>query len=264
MYSDNPIPIKRIILGLSVIVIIFPSRSKSSSSNTNLNYHTRSILFGISCLLIFVLPVKLAFAQLSCPMNYSEREVVCGGAIVKRCVPDNFSCQGCWHIIWPRCNSNQRNADNYANSYEDAINLAQEQKAFFQNASCVTVSTDYNRYSIYLIGGNYCSTLDPNSAIKRELGTKISVLLIRIKDEMINYWRYFNGQPYKPGAIVKEYKTQVLLNRLYRSHNITLVGVAMELSKSRWKTAIRKNELNAINTSELNGMVTDLAVEVKI
>jgi hypothetical protein len=33
----------------------------------------------------------------------------------------------------------------------------------------------------------------------------------------------------------------------------------MELSKSRWKTAIRKNELNAINTSELNGMVTDLA-----
>jgi hypothetical protein len=154
-------------------------------------------------------------AQQKCPINYSERDVRCNGLIIKKCVPDAYTCEGCWIIIWPKCGSNVRGGDFYANSYSDAESLALKRQAEMQGSSCVLnrqgnyiITTDYSRYSIYMIGGKYCS-LDPNAAVIRDLKAKISLFIKRYKAEISNYKNYFAGKPYKPGAIVEEYHSML-------------------------------------------------------
>jgi hypothetical protein len=158
------------------------------------------------CLIILCLSISKLNSQNSCPVGYSLRSVICKGVVAEKCIPENLTCEYCWKIIWPQCISDQRAADNITNSYEKALQIAEERKREFSGINCTgTYHTDYSRFKIYLVSANYCNSPISDSFVVRDLVSKINPFLKRYRAEISAYKRYFNNQPYKPGAVIKEY-----------------------------------------------------------
>jgi hypothetical protein len=173
---------------------------------------------------IFILSLLLTIqvkGQQSCPIGYVDRKVMCDGQIVFKCIPENYSCNSCWIIVWPKCNGDERAADNYASSYDEAVRTANERQEYFKNSSCKTISTDYNRWNIYIRNNMYCNSIINNPALISDLKNKIIPFLNRYRAEISNYRRYFSGQPYKPGAVYKEYES-VLKQAEQNANNLSI------------------------------------------
>ena len=149
-------------------------------------------------------------AQTNCPEGYEQRNVKCNGSIVVKCVPKNYNCSRCWVIAWPPCPGGPLGGmDNYT-TYLSAFTYAQRVKNSTRHEDCDFYGWDNRSYTIYLDDSEYCTNrIDEKTAIKDDLLKKIQPFLQRYKDEIENYRRYYKQQPYKPGAVFREYATQL-------------------------------------------------------
>jgi len=164
---------------------------------------------------IVILIIILSFqainiiAQSGCPSGYEERDVKCNGSISKKCVPSNFTCNKCWHVIYSECNGSFENTiwGNWYNTYDECVNAAKEASNRQATASCPYLFK-YNK--IILSEAKLCETgIDGNAVVKEDLKNKIKPFLKRYMDEISNYRRYFNMQAYLPGAATKEYSAML-------------------------------------------------------
>lgn len=154
----------------------------------------------------FLLIVLQVTAQNSCPLGYIEGDVKCNGAITRKCIPENYSCKGCWHVIYGDCNNSIEKSiwgQDY-DSYQQCLHGVREVQANHAWMKCQHFASVYR---IYLKDSKFCDAgIDGNSAAINDLKNKIIPFLKRYKAEISNYRRYFSGKPYKPGAVVKEYE----------------------------------------------------------
>jgi hypothetical protein len=149
-------------------------------------------------------------AQSNCPEGYEQRNVKCNGSIVVKCVPKNYNCSRCWAIEWPPCPGGTYGGMDNAATYLSAFTYAQRVKNSTRHEDCNVYGWDNRSYTIYLDDSEYCTNrIDEKTAIKDDLLKKIQPFLQRYKDEIENYRRYYKQQPYKPGAVFREYATQL-------------------------------------------------------
>ncbi len=149
-------------------------------------------------------------AQSNCPEGYEQRNVKCNGSIVVKCVPKNYNCRLCWAVEWPPCPGGTLGGAGYYATYLSAFTYAQRVKNSTRHEDCDFYGWDNRSYTIYLDDSEYCTNrIDEKTAIKDDLLKKIQPFLQRYKDEIENYRRYYKQQPYKPGAVFREYATQL-------------------------------------------------------
>ncbi len=143
-------------------------------------------------------------AQQGCPVGYEEKNVKCNGTTSTQCVPENYACKQCWALHFEPCPGKTSGGENDYSSYEKALEGAQKEPTSWIDGQCYFY--DNKKYKIYLDDPNFCS-LNANTAAISALKNKILPFLQRYKAEIENYKRYFNGEPYKPGAVYDEYKS---------------------------------------------------------
>lgn len=125
--------------------------------------------------------------------------------MTEKCVPQNYSCDGCWCVNWAPCPGNTIGGALFFNSYEKALEAAQKTPSNWVNGKCY--AWDDKNYKIYIQDDpQVCATNPQNAAAIADLKSKIMPFLKRYKAEIANYKKYFNEQTYKPGAIYDEYK----------------------------------------------------------
>ncbi len=163
---------------------------------------------GLLSAIILTLFLTRAVAQIACPPGYMERNVKCNGKIGAKCVPENYTCNKCWILDFAPCPGRKLGGSWFYGSYEKALKAANKESSNWHDGKCTWY--DNTNFTIYIDDEKYCSAApDGNVAVKNDLLSKIKPFLQRYKAEITNYQRYFNGQPYKPGAVTKEYQTQL-------------------------------------------------------
>ncbi len=232
----------------------------------------KSFLFAF---LLFAFTVN---AQ-NCPAGYEEKNVKCGTSIVAKCVPINYNSKDAWMVYSPPCNNSKSQSGGrwYYNSYDLALQGAERHKA--ENNSCPFYNDQI--YTIYLDDSKLCNnTIDWNEAKKNDFINKIKPFLQRYKAEIANYRRYFNGQPYKPGAVFKEYEEQLkqaeenvsnlemMLNNI-NDNNLSLIENTfnnMQQEEQNLKQADTnfKNELNSTRQEEISKQQSDEVKEQQL
>ncbi len=141
-----------------------------------------------------------------CPQGYEERTVKCNGRFEKKCIPANYSCNQCWAVSTVSCPGVKLPGLAHYSSYEKAFAVAEADKNTALSTTNYKCSgNDPRKYTIYLDDSKSCN--DGSSAVSNDLKNKILAFLKRYQAEIKNYKRYFSGQPYKPGAVTKEYQS---------------------------------------------------------
>ena len=159
-------------------------------------------------LIVLCLTLTRVTAQVDCPQGYVERNIECNGNIIVKCVPENYTCNGCWILKFAPCPGQTSGGSRFYGSYERALQAAQKESNNWHHGQCTW--WDNRNYKIYIDDSKYCSTnLNDEEVLKNDLLNKVKPFLQRYKAEIANYRRYFNGQLYKPSAVFKEYETQL-------------------------------------------------------
>jgi hypothetical protein len=160
-------------------------------------------------LFLLLVTIKLK-GQENCPIGYEERNVMCNNKIVTKCISTNQTCRSCWWIKWADCNGSIEHS-HYAmvhNSYQECLQDAQTAKDETLG-NCPNMQRNTEVYLIYLDNSNACSANIGNSSAVNDFLDKIVPFLQRYRAEIANYRRYFNGEPYNPGAIYREYQSLI-------------------------------------------------------
>ena|GEM_PF-5935071 len=166
----------------------------------------------VSVFILLTIIALPAISQVNCPPLYETREVMCQGTIVTKCVPIDFTCNGCWRIVWPSCKGDWKKGGNqHANSYDAALKITEDRKELFKDGNCRgSVTTDYFEFKIYLLGGNDCNNIISDRRVFNDIKSRVMSLLKDLNAEKVAFDKLldkliWDKLAYKPGDIVQEY-----------------------------------------------------------
>lgn len=164
-----------------------------------------SFVFLITCLLINIVKGQ----QLDCPPNYEERTVKCKNNFVQRCIPINYKCVLCWKISFPSKSGGSPDIWN-DDTYEQALKKADYFQRTPNSGLRQNDKYNYTTVKIYMEDEKFCNVnTNPDRATIEDLKQKIIPFLKRYAAEIENYKRAIDGKPYKPGAVISEYRDQL-------------------------------------------------------
>lgn len=176
----------------------------------------------------FLLPLCLLLilrvAGQNCPAGYEERNVMCDGKIIKKCLPINQKNKDSWWIKWADCKGSLKAGSGYADFYDSYERCLQEaEKAKTQTwFSCPKMQRDVNNYIIYLKNINACnSNIDSDVEAIKDLKEAIKLYLSKYKLKLKNYRLFIEEEKYKPGSVIKEYES-VLKRAEENANNLSL------------------------------------------